>query len=147
MPELLGLARLIIGEDNDAVLKIMIKGRNPTFRHIPRTQRVDTDFVHEVMKSDSVYALYINTKVQIADMFTKANFIAQQWNMLCDMAQVRETPTAIDKHVPVPFNELQLQTPKKKKPKSKARAKSTPKKQSNAKTTPTPALRPRKSRK
>ena len=38
MPELLGLARLIIGEDNDAVLKIMIKGRNPTFRHIPRTQ-------------------------------------------------------------------------------------------------------------
>ena len=43
MPPLLGLARLIIGEDNDAVLKILIKGRNPTFRHVPRTQRVDTE--------------------------------------------------------------------------------------------------------
>ena len=31
MPRLLGLARLIMGEDNDAVLKILIKGRNPTF--------------------------------------------------------------------------------------------------------------------
>ena len=73
MPRLLGLARLIIGEDNDAVLKILIKGRNPTFRHVPRTQRVDTDFIHDVMKDKSVYALYINTKVQIADMFTKGS--------------------------------------------------------------------------
>ena len=76
MPRLLGLARLIIGEDNDALLKILIKGRNPTFRHVPRTQRVDTDFIHDVMKRDSVYALYINTKVQIADMFTKGSFAA-----------------------------------------------------------------------
>ena len=52
MPKLLGLARLIIGEDNDAVLKILIKGRNPTFRHVPRTQRVDTDFVHEIIKDN-----------------------------------------------------------------------------------------------
>ena len=64
MPRLLGLARLIIGEDNDALLGILVKGRNPTFRHVPRTQRVDTDFVHDVMKDKSVYALYINTKAQ-----------------------------------------------------------------------------------
>ena len=35
MPRLLGLARLIIGEDNDALLKILVKGRNPTFVTFP----------------------------------------------------------------------------------------------------------------
>ena len=114
MPRLLGLARLIIGEDNDAVLKILIKGRNPTFRHVPRTQRVDTDFVHDVMKDKSVSALYINTKVQIADMFTKGSFAIPQWKSLCEMAQVRTTPTKITHQAPVPVEELQPQTPKKK---------------------------------
>ena len=74
MPPLLGLARLILCEHNDALLKILIKGRSPTFRHIPRTQRVDIDFAYEVIKDPSVDALYVNTKVQIADMFTKGSF-------------------------------------------------------------------------
>ena len=87
MPQLLGLARFIIGKDNDAVFKILIKGRNPIIRHVPRTQRVDTDFVHEVMKDNSVYALYINTRIKFVDMFTKGIFVTQ-WKALCDMAQV-----------------------------------------------------------
>ena len=122
MPRLLGLARLIIGEDNDALLKILVEGRNPTFRHVPRTQRVDTDFVHDVMKDKSVYALYINTKVQIADMFTKGSFAIPQWKILCDMAQVRQTPTKITQQAPLPVEDLQPQTPKKKsRPKKNAK--------------------------
>ena len=74
MSQLRGLARLIIGEDNDAVLKILIKGRSQTFRHVPRAQRVDVDFIHELMKDKSVSALYIIAKVQIADMFIKGGF-------------------------------------------------------------------------
>ena len=66
------------------------------------------------MKDDSVYALYINTKVQIADMFTKGSFVAPQWRILCDMAQVRQTPTKIPLTTPTPVEQLPPITPQKK---------------------------------
>lgn len=72
MPKTLGLGRFFIGEDKDMVLKIMIKGRRPIFRHVPRTQRVDTDFVHDIVKNDSVFALYINTKCKLPTCLLKA---------------------------------------------------------------------------
>ena len=34
-------------EDNDAAIKIMLSGRNPTMRHMARTHRVDTMWLHE----------------------------------------------------------------------------------------------------
>ena len=51
-------ACVIIGEDNNAELKILTKGRNPTFRRV----RVDTDIVNEVMKKKKLFTLYINNK-------------------------------------------------------------------------------------
>lgn len=92
MPKSLGVARSIICADNDVVLKIFVKGTSHTFRHVRRTQRVDTDFVHDVIKDDSVSPLYVNTRMQISDMFTKRVFAIPQWKGLCDLAQVRPTP-------------------------------------------------------
>ena len=42
-----GIGRLVTFEDNDAVIKICIKGRSPNLRHVNRTHRVDLDWLHE----------------------------------------------------------------------------------------------------
>ena len=42
-------------------------------RHVARTHRVD---------------LYVGTKEQIADMFTKGSFTIEQWSKLCRLAQI-----------------------------------------------------------
>ena len=41
------VARMIIMEDNDAVIKMCIKCRSPNMRHVARTHRVDLDWVFE----------------------------------------------------------------------------------------------------
>ena len=43
---------------------------------------LDLDQLHAAMKKDSITARYVNTKQQIADMFTKASFTADQWSNL-----------------------------------------------------------------
>ena len=66
-------ARLIILEDNDAVTKVCVKGRSRNMSHIWRTHRVDIDWIFERILLDScIITQYVNTKVQIADIFTKA---------------------------------------------------------------------------
>ena len=60
-------ALLYVFEDNEAVIKMIIKGRSPTMRHVSRTHRVALD-----------------TKNQLADILTKGNFRRDEWNhLLC----------------------------------------------------------------
>ena len=40
-----GLAKLLLLEDNDAVIKMTLKMRAPTLRHVARTHRVDLDWL------------------------------------------------------------------------------------------------------
>ena len=40
------------------------------------------------MADPSITARYVNTKQQVADIFTKANFTAAQWNILCEGMQI-----------------------------------------------------------
>ena len=40
-------AKLVVMEDNEAVIKMIIKGRSPTLRHVSRTHRVDLDWLFE----------------------------------------------------------------------------------------------------
>ena len=42
-----GESQLFIFEDNEAVIKMIIKGRSPTKRHVPRTHRVALDWSFE----------------------------------------------------------------------------------------------------
>ena len=58
-----GRAQLVILRDNEAVIKISIKMRWPQLRYVPRTQRIDLDFVFERIHTDpGVFIKYINTK-------------------------------------------------------------------------------------
>ena len=82
-------ARLLIMEDNDAVIKMCIKGRSPNMRHVARTHRVDLDWLFERIREDpGINIQYINTKQQIADIFTKGQFTTEQWKKLCQLAQL-----------------------------------------------------------
>ena len=64
--------RLLIREDNQATIRVMIKGFSPKLRHISRTHRVDISSIKEVLDSDSVEVVYTDTNEQAADLFTKA---------------------------------------------------------------------------
>ena len=78
-------AMLYIFEDNEAVIKMIIKGRSPTMRHVSRTQRVALDWLFDrIILDPKIQIKYIDTKNQLADILTKGNFTRDEWNhLLC----------------------------------------------------------------
>ena len=65
-------ALLYVFEDNEAVIKMIIKGRSPTMRHVSRTHRVALDWLFDRINLDSkIQIKYIDTKNQLADTLTK----------------------------------------------------------------------------
>ena len=76
-------ASLYVFEDNEAVIKMIIKGRSPTLRHVSRTHRVALDWLFDRINLDSkIQIKYIDTKNQLADILTKGNFTRDEWNHL-----------------------------------------------------------------
>ena len=59
-------------EDNQACLHVIRTGRNPTMRHITRTHGVNTAWLHERVRADTIQPAYIESQHQVADIFTKA---------------------------------------------------------------------------
>ena len=78
-------ALLYVFEDNEAVIKMIIKGRSPTMRHVSRTHRVALDWLFDRINLDSkIQIKYIDTTNQLADILTKGNFTCDEWNhLLC----------------------------------------------------------------
>ena len=78
-------ALLYVFEDNEAVIKMIIKGRSPTMRHISRTHRVALDWLFDRINLDpKIQIKYIDTKNQLADIVTKGNFTRDERNhLLC----------------------------------------------------------------
>ena len=65
-------ALLYIFEDNEAVIKMIIKGRSPTMRHVSRTHRVALDWLFDRINLDpKIQIKYIDTKNQLADILTQ----------------------------------------------------------------------------
>ena len=79
-------ALLYVFDDNEAVIKMIIKGRSPTMRHVSRTHRVALDWLFDRINLDpKIQIKYIDTKNQLADiLLTKENFTRDEWNhLLC----------------------------------------------------------------
>ena len=78
-------ALLKIFEDNEAVIKMNIKGRSPTMRHVSRSHRVALDWLFDRTNLDpKIQIKYMGTNNQLADMLTKGNFTRDEWNhLLC----------------------------------------------------------------
>ena len=47
-----GIAKMVVLEDNDATIKMVIKGRSPAMRHVQRTHRIDLDWLFESFRID-----------------------------------------------------------------------------------------------
>ena len=76
-------ALLYVFEDNEAVIKMIIKGRSPTMRHVSRTHRVALGWLFDRINLDpNIQVKYIDTKNQLADILTKGNFTRDEWNHL-----------------------------------------------------------------
>ena len=74
-----------IFEDNEAVIKMIIKGRSPTMRHVSRTHRVALDRLFDRINLEpKIQIKYVDTKNQLADILTKGSFSRDEWNhLLC----------------------------------------------------------------
>ena len=70
-------AMLYIFEDNEAVIKMIVKGRSPTMRHVSRT--------HSIL---CVPQKNVDTKHQLADILTKGNFTRDEWNNLLHLCNI-----------------------------------------------------------
>ena len=70
-------ALLYVFENNEEVIKMIIKGRSPSMRHISRTHRVALDWLSDRNNLDpKIQIKYIETKNQLADILTKGKFHA-----------------------------------------------------------------------
>ena len=56
-------ALLCVFEDNEAVIKMILKGRSLTMRHVSRTHRVTLDWLFDRVKLDTTIQIkYMDTK-------------------------------------------------------------------------------------
>ena len=82
-------ALLYVFEDNEAVIKMIIKGRSPTMRHVSRTHRVALDWLFDRINLDpKIQIKYIDTKNQLADILTKGNITRDEWNHLLSLFNI-----------------------------------------------------------
>ena len=82
-------ALLYVFADNEAVIKMIIKGRSPRMRHVSRTHRVALDWLFNRINLDSkIQIKYIDTKNQLADILTKGNFTRDEWNHLLSLFKI-----------------------------------------------------------
>ena len=82
-------ALLYVFEDNEAVIKMIMKGRSPTMRHVSRTHRVALDWLFDRINLDpKIQIKYIDTKNQLADILTKGNFTRHEWNHLLNLFNI-----------------------------------------------------------
>ena len=76
-------ALLYVLEDNEGVIKMIMKGRSPTMRHVSRTHRVALDWLFDRINLDpKIQIQYIDTQNQLADILTKGKFTRDEWNHL-----------------------------------------------------------------
>ena len=84
-----GESQLYIFEHNEAVIKMSIKGRSPTIRHVSRNHRVALDWLFDRINSEpKIQINCVDTKNQLADMLTKAHFTRDEWNHLVHLFNI-----------------------------------------------------------
>ena len=70
-------------EDNEAIVKMIIKGRSPTMRHVSRTHRVELDWlIDRINLEPKIQIKYVDSENQFADMLTRESFTRDEWNHL-----------------------------------------------------------------
>ena len=94
-----GESQLCIFEINEPVIKMIIKGRSPTMRHVSRTHRVALDWLFDKINLDpKIQIKNMDTKNQMADMLTKSSFTRDEWNHLLHLLNIMNFSTFSRSH-------------------------------------------------
>ena len=81
-------ALLYIFEDNEAVIKMIIKGRSPTMRHVPEpTQLLLIGCFDRIHLDPTIQIKYIDTKNQLADILPKGHLTRDERIIFCVCVQ------------------------------------------------------------
>ena len=76
-----GASKLYIFEDSEAVIKMIMKERIPTMRHVTRKHRVSFGWLVDRIHFDFRFKIrYVDTKNQLADILTKGSFSKDERN-------------------------------------------------------------------
>ena len=82
-------AMLYVFEDNETMIKMIIKGRSPTMRHVSRIHRVALDWLFERNNLDpKIQIRFFDTKHQLADILTEGHFPRDEWNILLNLFNI-----------------------------------------------------------
>ena len=78
-----GESQLYTLEGSKAVIKMIIKGRSPTMRHVSRSDKVALDLLFDRINLEpEIQIKYVDTKNQFANMLTTESFTRDEWNHL-----------------------------------------------------------------
>ena len=82
-------AQLNIFEDSEPVIKMIVKDKSPTMRHVSRNHRVALDWLFgRVNLEPQIQIKYVDTKNQLADLLTKGTFTRDDWNHLLRLLNI-----------------------------------------------------------
>ena len=81
---------LCLIEDNESTVCIIKSGRNPTMRHLSRTQGVIIGWLRDLYKKNLFNVMYSRTESQCADVFTKCFKDLPKWEQAYRMIGMRK---------------------------------------------------------
>ena len=82
-------SKLYTFEDDEAVIKIIIKDRSPTIRHVSRTHFVALDWLFDrVYQDPKVQIMYVESQNQLADILTKGSFTRDERHNLMHLFHI-----------------------------------------------------------
>ena len=78
-----GESQFYIFEDHEVVIKLIVKGRSPTMRHVSRTHRVALDWLFDRINLEpKIQIKYVDAKNQPTNILTKEGLARDEWNHL-----------------------------------------------------------------
>ena len=78
-----GVIVLHFHEDNQAMIRVMFTGRNPTMKHLGRVHRVGIAWMHKQFEQSYLSLMYERTAYMAADIYTKAFNDKDKWDHAC----------------------------------------------------------------
>ena len=73
---------LQVREDNDAMVRVLTTGRNPTMRYLGLTHGIKINWLHQVSTGPNAKLNYVEAALQAADIFTKTFENGTKWATL-----------------------------------------------------------------
>ena len=102
---------LVVHEDNQAMLRVIETGRNPTMRYLARTYRVSVQWLREVFRREHIRCVYARTDVMAGDIYTKAFCEPDKWTHAQELINIIDAHKLMKALLDHPSKEATLEEP------------------------------------